>query len=49
MIVEFHDAEAGNTLCAKHKNLDYDYQAEMGGAVRPDRRHRHRPAGGVEE
>jgi len=29
MFVEFHDAEKGNTFCAVHRNIDYEYQAEM--------------------
>jgi hypothetical protein len=29
MILELHDNETGNTLVARIKNLDYDYQAEL--------------------
>lgn len=29
MYIEFHDSEEGNTLVAKIKNLDYEYQAEQ--------------------
>lgn len=29
MILEVHDVEVGNSLLAKIKNLDYDYQAEQ--------------------
>jgi hypothetical protein len=29
MILELHDNETGNTLFARAKNIDYDYQAEQ--------------------
>lgn len=29
MILELHDNEIGNTLVARIKNIDYDYQAEQ--------------------
>lgn len=29
MIIEFHDAEVGNTLSGRLQNIDYDYQAEQ--------------------
>ncbi|MCX6779355.1 MAG: hypothetical protein NTU97_03940 [Candidatus Magasanikbacteria bacterium] len=29
MHLELHDDEVGNTLCARVRRIDYDYQAEM--------------------
>ncbi len=29
MILELHDSEVGNTLTARAKDIDYDYQAEQ--------------------